>query len=83
MDTDPLRRRARKATTALTGGLVVGVGVVLLPLPGPGMAIIAGGLAILGREFPAARRMLDGSLELLRRVIGLSARRRRGSGSER
>jgi hypothetical protein len=77
MENGPLRNRARKATTALVGGSVVGVGVLLLPLPGPGTAIIAAGLGILGKEFPAARRLLDRSLDVLHRVIRLRAPERR------
>lgn len=71
MGTGSLRRRARRAATALAGGSVVGLGVLLLPLPGPGTAIIAAGLAILAREFPAARRLLNRALDMLRRVIRL------------
>ena len=56
---------------------MVGLGVLLLPLPGPGTAIIAAGLAILGREFPAARRLLDRSLRVLQRVIRLDPLGRR------
>ena len=40
------------------GGLVVLVGIVLLPLPGPGWAIIFLGLAIWAAEFHWARRLL-------------------------
>jgi len=66
----PLHRRVDKAVVAVTGSAVVGIGVVLLPLPGPGVAIIAAGLVILGKEFPAARRTLDRAIGALRRVTG-------------
>jgi uncharacterized protein (TIGR02611 family) len=38
---------------------VVAVGVVLIPLPGPGWAIVILGLAILAVEFTWARGLLD------------------------
>lgn len=47
---------ARKVAIAFLGGLVIVIGIVLIPAPGPGWLIIFGGLAILGTEFPAARR---------------------------
>jgi uncharacterized protein (TIGR02611 family) len=47
-----------KIVVALAGTLVIAVGVVLLPLPGPGWVIILGGLAILALEFHWARRLL-------------------------
>jgi len=50
---------ARKILIAILGGLVIVIGIVLIPAPGPGWLIIFGGLAILGTEFPAARRAQD------------------------
>lgn len=41
------------------GFTVLAVGVVLLPLPGPGWVVIFAALAILAREFTWARRALD------------------------
>ena len=52
-------RWARKAIVGLAGVVVIAIGIVLIPLPGPGWLIVAGGLAILATEFPAARRQLD------------------------
>ena len=40
------------------GGLVVVIGIILMPLPGPGILIVAGGLAILARDFEWAERTL-------------------------
>jgi len=64
------RRRPRWATrspgmlalyrvgVALVGGLVLAVGIVLIPYPGPGWLIVFAGLAILAAEFHWARRLL-------------------------
>ncbi|GAA2618338.1 hypothetical protein GCM10010399_56730 [Dactylosporangium fulvum] len=56
-----------KIAVALIGTLVIAVGVVLLPLPGPGWVIILGGLAILALEFHWAKRLLHFTREQLLR----------------
>ncbi len=52
------RRRGKKALIAIVGGLVVLVGLVLIPYPGPGWLIVFGGLAILATEFEFAAKLL-------------------------
>ena len=58
---------------ALTGGTVLLIGLVLLVLPGPGLPIVAAGLAILATEFFWARRAM-------RHAKGTVAKVRRKSG---
>lgn len=56
------RRRfhwTRKVGVAVVGGVVVVIGIILIPLPGPGSLVILGGLAILATEFDAAQRLVD------------------------
>jgi uncharacterized protein (TIGR02611 family) len=72
----------KKVIIALVGGTVLLVGVALLVLPGPGLLIIAFGIAILATEFLWARRALKnakGAVAKARSRSGLSAwlRRRR------
>lgn len=43
---------------AVVGGLVLAIGVVLIPYPGPGWLVVFAGLAILAAEFHWARRLL-------------------------
>jgi hypothetical protein len=44
----------------VTSGVVVcGVGIALLVLPGPGLVVIAAGLALLAQDVPFARRLLQ------------------------
>ncbi len=43
----------------VTGFLVIAVGIVLLPLPGPGWVIIFLGLGLWATEFTWAARLLD------------------------
>jgi uncharacterized protein (TIGR02611 family) len=43
----------------VVGGLVLIVGIVAIPYPGPGWLIVFAGLAILSTEFHWARRVLS------------------------
>lgn len=52
------QRRVQKFATGLAGGVVLVVGVICIPYPGPGWLIVFAGLAILAREFPWAARLL-------------------------
>ena len=67
------RLRANPATSlvyrvvvTLVALAVIAAGVAMLVLPGPGVAVILVGLAILGSEFPWAKRLVHRVLELLR-----------------
>jgi uncharacterized protein (TIGR02611 family) len=55
---NPTGRVALKIAVALAGLLVVAVGALLIPLPGPGWLIVLGGLGIWAIEFSWARRLL-------------------------
>jgi len=64
----------KKLFIALIGGTVLLVGITLLVLPGPGLPIIAAGLAILATEFLWARRAwrkAKGAVSRARRKFGL------------
>lgn len=63
----------KKFFIGLIGGTVLLIGLVLLVLPGPGLPIMAAGLAILATEFFWARRAL-------RNAKGTAAKVRRKSG---
>jgi uncharacterized protein (TIGR02611 family) len=53
------RSRVVRAAVVLAGFVVVLVGVALIPLPGPGLLVVAVGLAVLALEFAWAERMLE------------------------
>lgn len=55
---NPTSHLALKIGVGILGTLVVAIGIVAIPLPGPGWAIVIVGLAILAVEFPWARRLL-------------------------
>ena len=54
-----MKRQAKRTAIGILGGLVVAVGIVAIPYPGPGWLIVFTGLAILATEFDWARRLLD------------------------
>ena len=58
---------ARRVTITVVGGLLLGVGIVLLVIPGPGLLLIAAGLAVLATEYAWARRLLNAVKARLRR----------------
>ena len=55
---NPTGRVALKVFIGTLGALVVGVGIVLIPLPGPGWALVILGLAIWAVEFVWAKHLL-------------------------
>ena len=47
----------RRVVVAVIGFTLLGIGVALLVLPGPGLLVIAAGIAVLALEFPWAERL--------------------------
>src|SRR5262245_42301802 len=78
-------RLTLQVIVGVVGALVIVIGVVLIPFPGPGWLIVLAGLAILDLEFVWAQRLFDftrGKLEswwhwlgrqhfLVRMLVGL------------
>jgi uncharacterized protein (TIGR02611 family) len=69
-----------RVATAIAGFLVVALGILALPFPGPGWLIIFIGLAVLSLEFTWAGRALDW---LLVQVAKFQRRVQRASPGER
>lgn len=72
-----VRRLLRRLVVGILGAMVVVVGLLLVPLPGPGWAIVFAGFALLGTEYAwaerglrAVRRRLAPAVALLRRLPG-------------
>jgi uncharacterized protein (TIGR02611 family) len=79
-----LPRPLRMAFALTVGGTLVAVGVALLVLPGPGLLVIALGLALLATEFAWARHVLDRGRHHATRAAGAAktaVRKRRDPGS--
>lgn len=52
-------RHAKRVAVAILGTIVLLVGIIAIPYPGPGWLIVFAGLAILATEFDWAQRLLD------------------------
>ena len=61
-------RQVKRVVIFVVGMTVVLIGVAMLVLPGPGILVLAGGLAILGIEFEWARRWLRKARGILDKV---------------
>jgi uncharacterized protein (TIGR02611 family) len=59
----------RKPFVFILGFAIVGVGIVLLPLPGPGWVIIFAGFALLATEFAFAERVRDKLISILKKLV--------------
>jgi uncharacterized protein (TIGR02611 family) len=55
---NPSSHLALKIGVGILGAIVVAVGIVLIPFPGPGWAIVIHGLAVLALEFAWAQHLL-------------------------
>ena len=58
----------RRVVVAVVGGVLILVGIALLVLPGPGLLLIAAGVAVLALEFPWAERLVNGGRAAFDRV---------------
>jgi uncharacterized protein (TIGR02611 family) len=54
-----IKHHARRGFIALIGSIVIAGGIILIPLPGPGLLIVIVGLAILATEFVWAENLLN------------------------
>lgn len=48
-----------RAAIAIVGGVVVVIGIIMIPYPGPGWLVVFLGLGILSTEFAWAKKWLD------------------------
>src|SRR6476661_5172556 len=53
-----MKRRSKKVLVAVVGGVVLLIGIITIPYPGPGWLIVFAGLGILSTEFEWAKRVL-------------------------
>ena len=54
----PATLRVYRLVVGALGLLVVAIGLVLVPFPGPGWLVVIAGLALLGTEFESARKLM-------------------------
>jgi uncharacterized protein (TIGR02611 family) len=70
----PTGRMALRVFIGISGLLVVALGALLIPLPGPGWLIVIGGLAIWSMEFHWAKRLLHFTRRNVQAWTGWAAR---------
>ncbi len=76
---NPKADRVYRTAVGVTGGATVALGVVLIPLPGPGALISLGGLAMLGSEFEGAKKVSTRATALAKKAAAKVAERRQRS----
>lgn len=62
----PGGRTAWRLLIGVVGGLIVVIGLLLIPLPGPGWALVFVGVAVWATEFRWANRLLQFGRRVLR-----------------
>ncbi len=70
---NPKTDRAYRTSVGVVGTATTALGVVLMPLPGPGALIALGGLGILATEFKGAGKARDLGVKGLKAVTKKAA----------
>jgi len=68
-------RSTRRIVVFLAGTSLIALGFVLIPLPGPGWAVVIAGLAVLATEFTWAERLLRYTKRHASTATGVALRR--------
>jgi uncharacterized protein (TIGR02611 family) len=74
---NPKADKVYRTAVGVTGGATVALGVVMIPLPGPGALVSLGGLAILGSEFEGAKKISSRANGVAKKAAAKVAERRR------
>jgi ABC-type cobalamin transport system permease subunit len=72
---NPTADKAYRTAVGVTGGATVALGVVLIPLPGPGALVALGGLAMLGSEFEGAKKVSTRATAVAKKAAAAVAER--------
>jgi uncharacterized protein (TIGR02611 family) len=73
---NPKADKAYRTGVGVVGGATVALGVVLIPLPGPGALVSLGGLAMLGTEFEGAKKVSTKATALAKKAAAKVAEAR-------
>lgn len=80
---NPKANRVYRTTVGVVGGTTVALGVVLIPLPGPGSLVALGGLALLGTEFEPAKKASGKANALARKALSAAQEKRKKRAAQR
>lgn len=69
-----MKRVLSQVGRSVAGVVLVLLGIILVPLPGPGFLVIFAGLVVLARDYVWAQRLVDRMRARVER-LGRSARR--------
>lgn len=72
-------RSSKRIAVLLVGVALLGAGIVMLVVPGPGLLVIIAGLAVLATEFVWAEVMLDHAKGMATKAKGAATSRFRRS----
>ena len=61
----------RKPLVSVLGALIIVVGIILMPLPGPGMLIVVVGVSVLASEFTWAKSAYERIMHTARHLLKL------------
>lgn len=69
---NPTANKVYRTSVGVVGGTTVALGVVMMPLPGPGALIALGGLGILGTEFEGAQKVNEKATRVVKKGVGMA-----------
>lgn len=67
---NPTANKVYRTSVGVVGGATVALGVVMIPLPGPGALVALGGLGILGTEFERAQKVNEKATRVVKKAAG-------------
>lgn len=70
-------RNSKRAAVSVAGFAILGIGIVMLVTPGPGLLVVIAGLAILANEYAWAQRALHAAKDRADSARQAVKRRRR------
>ena len=59
----------RKPLVSVIGALIIVIGIILMPLPGPGMVIVVIGVSVLASEFTWAKNAYERIMQVARHLL--------------
>lgn len=69
---NPTANKVYRTGVGVVGGTTVALGVVMIPLPGPGALVALGGLGILGTEFEGAQKINEKATRVVKKGLGMA-----------